>query len=133
MPSRRDVWYGADSRSRRMIRGVVESAFPFVLRPKKEDTMRTRQGGRRRRRELVGVVVFMCFVVGAGTLGVSGAAAAVTCSFASGTVTVAMDPGDSATIVVAGTAIEVNGAGCNGARVNTTTAVVVNGSTGSES
>jgi Ca2+-binding RTX toxin-like protein len=95
--------------------------------------MRTRQGARMRRRGLVSVVVFMCFVVGAGTLGVSRAAAAVTCSFASGTVTVAMDPGDSATIVVAGTAIEVNGAGCNGARVNTTTAVVVNGSTGSES
>lgn len=94
----------------------------------------TRQG-HRPRRVLALALLLSGVVVGVAPLGATSAAAAVACTYTGGTRTAAitMAAGDSATIVLSGTALDVNGAQCQTATVTNTDTVTVTGSTGSES
>ena len=94
----------------------------------------TRQG-RRPRRVLALTLLLSGIVVGAAPLGITPAAATVACTYTGGTRTAAitMGVGDSATIMLSGTALDVNGAQCQTATVTNTDTVTVTGNTGSES
>src|SRR4051812_47481028 len=95
----------------------------------------TRQGHKRRRRGRALALLLSSVVVGAVAFGATPAAAAVTCTYDSGsrTATIAMGAGGSVKVALNGTALDVNGAQCQTATVTNTDTVVVNGSTGSES
>jgi Ca2+-binding RTX toxin-like protein len=94
----------------------------------------TRQGHKRRRGRMVALLL-SGVVIGAVPFGAAPAAAAVSCTYDGGTrtATIAMGVGDTATIVLNGTALDVKGAQCQTATLTNTDTVVVNGSTGSES
>src|SRR6185312_14526689 len=94
----------------------------------------TRQG-HGPRRVLALAVLLSGVVVGVAPLGATSAVGAVACTYTGGTRTVAitMGVGNSATIVLSGTALDVNGTQCQTATVTNTDTVTVAGSTGSES
>lgn len=84
-----------------------------------------------RRVAALGPAVLAATLVGL-VVGVTPSAAVVTCSFAGTTATVTLGAGDSATIARSGNAIHVNGAPCDGATVNNTDLIDVNGDAGDE-
>jgi len=94
----------------------------------------TRQG-HGPRRVLVLALLVSGVVVGVAPFGAAPAVGAVSCTYTSGTRTAAitMGAGNSATIVLSGTALDVNGTQCQTATVTNTDTVNVTGSTGSES
>jgi len=93
----------------------------------------TRQGHKRRRRVLTPALLLAGVVLAAVPFAATPAAAAVTCTFSAGTAAITMGVGDTATIVLNGTRLDVNGAQCQTATVTNTNTVTVTGNTGSES